>query len=271
MNATEFKQYWQELAEGAGLSEDQKRAVSEVLGTDKVSAAFAEKFLPVSDHHRTLDKVKGESKAALDEAQQKAKQYEDWYTTQAKPAYDQMLTTAEQYAKYKELYGDLPGDGGQTNNQPVKLPDNVVTREDLDRIVAVQNDQFSNLWEKGFEFAAKYQGVTGKQFPASEFKKFALDESHRHLPMEASFEQFMKPHYEAKEKADREAWEKAKLEEIERNVMSRHNVPPDTKPSEPHPFFSPKPEKFKDLDNQGLKQNAKTGFLTGWGEGGATQ
>jgi multidrug efflux pump subunit AcrB len=272
MNAKQVANYWQELAKDAGLDEAQTKSVAEVLGTDKVSATFAEKFMPVADHHRTLDQAKGELKTKFDEAQAKAQQYEKWYQEQATPALQQVNTIMQDYEKYKDLYGPLEeGAQGNPNGNPTgKLPDNVVTKSDLEAQLANEraqlNQNWSNLWEKGLDFSADYQELTGKRFPAADYRKFAQE--HPEQSLEQSYAQFTAEAREQKSKAEREAWEKDKREEIERDVRSRYNVPAEDKPSESHPFFGPKDKELKDLDPQEVKDGARAAFTTSWGEAG---
>jgi hypothetical protein len=264
MKTEEVTKYWQELADGAGLSAEQMKAVSEVLGEEKVSKAFVEKFMPVADHHRTVDKVKGDSTKQLEEAQGKLTQYQEWYEKQAKPAYDQVLTNMQEYNRYKETYGPLEngdkgGDKGGNNN------DNVLTRDDLEKTVsertAALNSQWSDMWTFGIDAADDFRDKYGKRFPVKEFRKFAEE---KQLPLEVAYKEFEAPFLAEKEKADRENWEKKKAEEIERDLRSKLNAPSEDIPSEPHTFFDRKaPE--KDADPVQEKVNSKSGFLAGWG------
>lgn len=277
MNAKEFQTYWQELATGAGLSEDETKRVGEVLGNEKVSAAFVEKFMPVADHHRTLDKVKGESKTELDQAKLAAKRYEDWYKNKALPAHNQAKSYIDSLQKYRDLYGPLGENKKPDANG--KLPDNVVTKEDLVKqfgeYQARMSRQTADLWETTAEIANRYQGVTGKPFPAKEFRSFAEqkaeeDRQNGRAPrsLDDYANEWMSPLVEEKQKAERTEWEKNKEQEIEQKLRSRLDVPPDTSPSEPHPFFSAPNKDLKDMDQQEIAAHRRQAFTTGWGEAG---
>ncbi len=53
-----LRKYWQEIATKAGLSADGIAAVSDTLGDEAVARAFRQAFVPVAEHHSTLDEMR---------------------------------------------------------------------------------------------------------------------------------------------------------------------------------------------------------------------
>jgi len=96
----DLKSYWQEQARKAGLSEEQMQAVLGVLGDEKVAKTFADGFVTRPDYSRDLDKTRDEWKGKVD-------QYDNWYKTQAMPAYQQAQTLSERLEAYRKQYGDI--------------------------------------------------------------------------------------------------------------------------------------------------------------------
>src|SRR5215471_824980 len=115
----DIKAYWKEVANKAGLSEDEMKTVAGVLDNDKFAKAFNDGFKPLPDYSHDLDDVRNRTKA---EGEQGAKDAVQKYYESQKANFDEYLRVIDGYKKYQELYGEInnpnpssnPPNGGTT-------------------------------------------------------------------------------------------------------------------------------------------------------------
>src|SRR5262252_3860872 len=110
----DIKAYWKEVANKAGLSEDEMKTVAGVLDNDKIAKAFNDGFKPLPDYSHDLDDVRNRTKV---EGDQSAKDAVQKYYESQKANFDEYLRVIDGYKKYQELYGDL-GNPNPNGNQP---------------------------------------------------------------------------------------------------------------------------------------------------------
>src|ERR1041385_8292725 len=130
----DLKQYWQELAQKAGLPADRGQAISDALGDEAVSKAFSQGFVTTPDHHRTLDTVVAPLKA-------KNAEYDKWWVEKGQPAYQAYVQSQELLGKYQAAYGDLQEGGGRG----AVVNGDYVSKKDLEQLMRDQQQRTARV------------------------------------------------------------------------------------------------------------------------------
>jgi hypothetical protein len=250
--AFNITEYWAEIAQKAGLTEEQISGVNTLLGDEAVAKAFNTGFINRPEVDRALDKRATESRdAALTEAK---KGYDDWYHKEALP---RLTTLNEQIRQYEEQYGPLGEPANPANpNPPANPPANPggphqMTQAQLQESImksvnALLSDRDAatvNLWQDGISIADDWRRRFPEEaFPIIELREYA--EKNNLRPGDA-YEKFIAPRVEeGRTVSHKKEIEDAKAEAI-RDYVSKHGSPVDTTPKEPAPFFT-KPETTED-------------------------
>lgn len=261
--------YWNEAAVKAGLSEEQVTAIASQLGEETVAKVVNSLFVNRPEVDRSLDKVKKETR---DETIVEARKgYDQWYYNDALPA---MKISQDQVAAYEALYGPLkegelpprkPGEGDPplAPNPGTDIAKKVMA--DVEELFKGRDAAVANLWEDGLVIADKWHRTfPGEDLPAAEIRKFAETNSLR--PIDA-FEKFIAPRVEETRVKQQEKDLKLAREEGAKDALSKLDLPTDTAPKEPAPFFTPAV-----VDDEGKKKgplsDAEKGaiFREGWRE-----
>ena len=267
-----LSEYWQEMAAKAGLSEAQIKAVGESLGDETVAKAFAEAFVPVPDHHSTLDKKKSEYEKQVQEALEKTQQYTEWYEKQAKPAYEQNLKGVSSLARYQELYGplDAEGNSGTDNGNEHKqttMPANTLTKEEFEEKMREFGNATVTLTKSAMRVAGDYLHRFKEPMSDEQLTDLENVATSNGLSLDKAYEMWISPRVkEAEMEALKTKYEREK-EEAVRDALSQRNLPVDSSPPE-HPFFNPTKVE-KDATPQDVRQQGKDAFMkafTSWGD-----
>ena len=233
-----YEDYFKELAKKAGLSDEQAAPVLEALKNDKIR----EGFVPRPNYSADLDSVKAkaaeESRAAAI-AESKAF-YDNWYKTEAKPAYDKALAIQDQLSKYQTTYGALDDglnySGSNGGSKQIKM-------EDVEKLVrdatAAQAAAFIDMNKKSMKFATKHLQEFNEVLDPDDLEKFAQTNGYSDIGQ--AYSAYISPRIQAKQTEEWEAKLKAAKEEgitegrsraTASSVGAREYVNPFMKPSE---------------------------------------
>src|SRR5882724_866075 len=137
--AVDIKQYIDQLAQTAGLSQEEKDNLLKVAANEKFSKGLEENILLRSDYSKNMDALKAD-KAAKD------KEISDYYqaelvrTANNKKNFDQYAAKVQ---AYEQQYGPL--DGGDPKIQQVQS--DFLKKEDVDKMLQQQGNQMLTILE----------------------------------------------------------------------------------------------------------------------------
>ena len=257
-------EYTQELFKKAGLDGDeQAKAIIEALGkNEKLQKAFKDGFVETGQHHSTVDKLKGEWEGKYTQAEQKVRQYDEWYNSQAKPAFDQYQKAQIALQQYQATFG--PIDTATDVRQAAAATG--LSKEDvqamLNETVQRQNTAYVGLLKDMTRISGEHVQRFKEPLDVDAFEEFANKSG---LPPRAAYEKFVAPRVQEQQNTEFEAKIKAAREEGARDALSKHKLPVESGPRESHLVFDRKePEgKMSDLQQEQASRNA---FLEGWNE-----
>ena len=253
----DLKQYWQELAKKAGVSEDKMKAISEALGDDTVAKAFKDGFVETPTHHSTLDRMKGEWEGRATKAETEAASVRDWYAKTAKPAFDQFGTLTQQLQAYQQTYGAIDGAGDVRRAAEATGLTKEQVKEIIDAERAQQNQGVVSLMKDMAVVTSDYQQRFKEPVDVDALEAFAIKSG---LPLRQAYKEFIAPKVEEQRNSEFDAKLKAAREEGARDALSKHQLPINTQPKEAHPFFdrTEKPEPVTELQQD---RHSKESFL----------
>ena len=266
--AFDLNQYWTEIAGKAGLSEEQTALVGGALGDEAVAKALNSGFVPRPEVDRSLDALKKETReTALKEAKVG---YDDWYYKEALP---KVTALQDENDRYKKERGSLTPIKGNDTPNPA-LPDAAgIMKEVMDKVNGLLTDRDAatvNLWQDGLTIGNAWQRqFPGEELPVEELREFA--EQHNLRPADA-FKQFIAPRLEKIAETRHEKELVTAREEGAKDALSKLNLPTDTTPKEPSPFFT-KPELGEDGKAAPLLSDVakKDMFMEGLREGAGAE
>jgi len=250
----DYKAYWLDVAAKAGVPTDKAQAIADAMGDEAVAKAMKAHFKAIPDYSYDLDQVRDRTKS---EATAEAKAfYDNWYKTQGEPAYQEHVRVANEYKKYKELYGDL--DGNSNGGGAPRITKEEVEGIINDRLVA-QNAAYTGLTKSAMKIAVSHFKEFGEVLDPDALERFGVE--HKSPTLEVAYADFVKPKIDAKTQVDFEAKLKAAKEEGAREALSRHKIPTESKPREYTNPFQAKVEIPKDVDPDSFSRDS---FLDAW-------
>lgn len=241
-------EYLRELAQSSGVDQGNLDAVLKVLsGNPKFSEALGQSVARQSEFSRQMDELATKQRQVEETA---GKQKEWWDTT--KPAVDTAVARA---AEYEKRFGKLDG----TTRQPEGTTG--LTKEEVQKMLQEQS-------ETGMRFTANVSKQLGyvlqdyaMKFPGKALDLEAIEQEalKSGKTIRDAYEAHIRPDLEAKAKTAHEDELKKAREDGAREVMSKHNIPVDSGPSEIAPFFQARPEADKVMtDGQRARAFAET-------------
>lgn len=253
----DLKTYTQELFKKAGISEEKTKAILEALGDEAITKAFTEGFVETPKHHSTIDKTVGEYKTKVTAAEAEANRLNEWYNKQAKPVYDQYLGAFESLKKYEELYGPIQT---AADRREVRQATGL-TQEQLEAALK-QRDQAYVGMTKDIAWASSdyIQRFKGDPLDLDAVEKIALEKG---MPFRQAYKEMINPKLEEMRSQELEARVKAARDEGYKDAMSKHKLPVESTPREPHPFFEPK-EQPKNMTEAQQDAHSKDSFMEAW-------
>jgi hypothetical protein len=257
-NTDDLRAYWQEIANKNGLDPETTATMLAALGNEAVARTFRQAFVAVPDHHSRLDEVKSEydsRKAELD----------DWYKSNALPAYQTNLAGIERLHQYEAAYGELEP-GATTRQDANNLGFN--SKADLDKYLddRLRAERAGNigLMKSIPKMTVDYLHRFGEVLDTDEVEKISVKQG---LPPDLAYERYIAPKVEAKRQSEYEEKLKAAREEGARDAISKYHLPVDTTPRESSPFYERlnNPE-AKPMGEAEEDRAARSEFLKGWND-----
>lgn len=225
--AIDVKQYIDQLAQTAGLSQEEKDAILKVTANEKFAKGLGDDVLRQQDYSRNMDALKTE----------KAK-WSDWYQkalTADQQRAQELADYQTQLAAYEAAYGKVDGTQRQVI-QGVQTADLDKFRKELEEKDKVRDSQMISLL-KGMGRIASQHAVEFKEtLDTDALEKVAME---RNLPLMQAYEEMVRPRREEKSTLARAEELKLAREEGARDALSKHHLPVDTGAKEYHPFFNP--------------------------------
>lgn len=255
-NTEDLRAYWQEIATKNGLDADTITAMDAALGNADVVKAFRQAFVPVPDHHSRLDEVKAEYTAHKEEL-------DNWYKTQAEPAYQANLSGIEKLRQYEATYGPLEaGDTTRAQAQDLGFKSKAELDKYLDDRFRAERAGYIGISKSIPKMSVDYYSRFKEVLDPDEVEKISVQKG---LPPDLAYKEYIAPRVEAQQK---ESYEKAIKEAREagaREALSSRSIPIDSTPRESAPFF----DRSSVKETQGLSEvdqdrASRSAFLEGW-------
>lgn len=176
---------------------------------------------------KVADKVNGVLKIAQDDynaqlgrvkaAEDRVKQYNDWYGTASKQHSDAMTELATLKAA---------GNGGYQEPQQIDTS-KFISKDDLAKFAMDQSARTAGVIKTVGRLASRHAAKFQEELDVDALEKIATEKG---LPLETAYNELIAPREEAKRNADFEAKIKAAREEGGREALSRHKLPVDAAP-----------------------------------------
>jgi hypothetical protein len=233
MNA---KEYWAEYVKTAGLPEDLVKAGDALLSNEKVMNAF----VPRPEFSRTLDAKDKEARDAQAALLKYQTEVQEYYKTETQKSAERQRAVDEAAAvaqRYRDLYGELPGDTTQHRNvaTPALDTSKFMTKDEYDAALKRIEGQSLYVIKEGLKASQDYFSKFGKPLDIDALEKFAVEKG---LPLNVAYTQMIQPELEAKQSSSFAEQLKKAREEGAAEALSRVKSPIDPRPVEPSPFLS---------------------------------
>jgi hypothetical protein len=252
----DLRAYWQEIASKNGMDPKAIEAMDAVLGNEAVARTFRQAFVPVPDHHSTVDSIKAEADA-------REARLDKWYNEQALPAYQTNLNGIETLKQYEALYGQLePGGTTRADANAVGM-----NKADLDKYLddrfRAERAGYVGLSKSIPKMTVDYLHRFGEVLDPDEVEKISVAKG---LPPDLAYQDYIAPKVEAKRAAEYEIKLKEAREAGAREALSNAHIPIDSTPRESSPFFERIPEDKAPTSELEADRQSRDSFITGWND-----
>lgn len=255
--AIDTKQYLEQLAQAAGLSDEEKANLLKVASNDKFSKALGDDVLRQSDYSRNLDALRADRQ-----------KWEKWYA-------DSLQWRADEEARIAALTNG----GHQTppSTQPAFDAEGYkkMLLEEVNKKTQTQEQQFIGLLKTGLSLVGRHMAEFHEPLDVDALAKTAVE---KQQTLDAAYSDLVSPRRAEAQKAKYEADLKAAREAGAREFASTHKIPIDTAPREHHPLLD-KPSQAVVTDytpNSGRltpssERSLRDSFVSEWEKEGAHQ
>lgn len=224
----EQEKYYRKLAQDAGFSEEQTKAVLEAIGNEK----FGQGVVPRPEFSRGLD----QERAKMKPLQDRVDYYEKDFYPKAKKAQDAYMAGVERLRLYEQTYGEIrPGQQARQAAEATGL-----SRDEVERLVQERAEKLISARDRMFlefeEIRDSHRDEFGKPLPIRDFEGFVEKqrESGDFVNLKSAHDRFVAE--------DRDTLRQKKIdEEVDRRLkekledyQSQHHIPSDPRPTEPH-------------------------------------
>lgn len=255
--AFDVKQYIEQLAQTAGLSDDEKAGILKVAANEKFAKSLSDDVLRQQDYSRNMDQLKAEQ-------------------TKTTGYYQQLLNwKAEQEALIAQQLN------GQQQQQQ-QVTGEYLTKKELEAFqtkykaeLEQQGQTFVNLLEVGMNLATQHVNEFHEPLDTGALRKIAVE---KNLSLKQAYDEYVAPRRTELQSQSFAAKLAAAKEEGAREFASKHKIPVDTQPREYHVMLDRDPKKQVGADdyvpNSGMKTPAmdrqlRANFVEEWDKSGA--
>ncbi len=255
--ASDLKTYAQELFKKANLDGNEKaKAILEALGDDSIQQAFRNGFVETPQHHSTVDRIKGEWETKATAAEQKVKQYDDWYNNQAKPAFDTYKQAQDALQQYQSLYGPIQS-GAEVRQAAASTG---LTKEEVMQMLQQKDQAYVGLSKDLAYITVDHVQRFKEPVDLDALEAYALKSG---LPLRQAYKDYVAPKLEEQRNQEFEAKLKAAREEGYKDAMSKNHLPVESGPRESHLVFDRKAPETP-LNEMQQERVSRDAFLEGW-------
>lgn len=250
----DVKQYLEQLAQTAGLSDEDKANLMKVAGNEKVAKSLGDDILRQADYSRNLDALRADRQ-----------KWEKWYA-------DSLQWRADEEARLAALTPTTP-------ITPVSTFDaegyKKLLMEEVNKKTAAQEGQFIGLLKTGLSLVGRHMKEFNEPLDVDALAKVAVE---KQQSLDAAYADLVSPRRAEAQKAKYEADLKAARDAGAREFASTHKIPIDTMPREHHPLLD-KPTQGVVTDytpNSGRltptsERSLRDSFVAEWEKEGAHQ
>lgn len=253
--ALDVKQYIDQLAQTAGLSQEEKDAILKVTANDKFAKALGDDVLRQQDYSRSMDALKA-----------KEKETTDYYATL-------LGWEAERKQYWDTENAKLAGRQPTTQQQPTFDPTAFEKKwkEELDR----RDQQSVGLLKIGMNLASKHAVEFKEALDTEALAKIAVE---KNMTLQQAYDEYVSPRRAEAQKLALDERVRVAREEGARDALAKHKLPVDTAPREYHVMFDRDPKKQVGADdyvpNSGrlshtAERSLRDNFVEDWNKAGS--
>lgn len=218
--AVDVKQYIEQLAQSAGLSQEEKDAILKVSSNEKFSKALGDDILRQQDYSRNMDTLRAEQQKAVTEREKSVKYYADLLTWKA-----------EEEAKLQTALGNGNGQNGQNGQQVLQpVQGDFISKKEFQETVQQINASTVNLLKEAMGLTSRHN----VEFPKEPLDPEAIIKlaQEKQLSIRAAYDEYAAPRRAENSKAQHDAELVKAREEGAREYASKHHIPVDAQPRE---------------------------------------
>ncbi len=229
-------EWFKELAQEAGYTEQQSTDLLKLISNDKVGAKVNGVLKTAQDDYNAqVGRVRTLEQTAKD-AQAKVEAYNAWWTGDSqKPG---------AYAEYENAIKErdaalakLAGHGPLTTEESGKF----VSKDDLTKMLAERDGRFASVIKEVGRVASRHAAKFHEELDTDALEKLATEKG---LTVSQAYDEMVKPRVEALDKEAREKEKKDFADQAVRDALSRHKLPVDPVPQDTAPLY----QRFKKED-----------------------
>lgn len=228
--AVDVKQYIDQLAQTAGLTQEEKDAILKVSGNEKFAKALGDDILRQQDYSRNMDALKADRT-----------KWEGWYKdTLAATNNNQKVVDdyAARLKAYEATFGPIDdGNGGRQQFQQVQ---DVISKKDFEAELAKRDSQTISLLKDGMYLASAHSNEFHEALDTDMLAKIAVEKS---MTLRQAYDDMVAPRRTEAQKVAHAAELKKAGEDAVRDFASKNRIPVDTQPREYHTLLDRDPSK----------------------------
>ena len=213
--AIDVKQYIEQLAQSAGLSDEEKAGLLKAASNEKVAKTLGDDILRQSDYSRNMDALRADRQ-----------KWEAWYA-------DSLQWRASEEARIAAL-----ANGGNPNPNPAPTFDQEAYKkmllDEVGKKSQAQEQQFIGLLKTGLSLVGRHMAEFREPLDVDALAKVAVEKGQT---LDTAYNDLVAPRRAEAQKAKFDADLKAAREAGAREFASTHKIPIDTAPREHHPLL----------------------------------
>lgn len=254
-------EWMNEVFDGVDIPDEQREALEQILGDEKVTQRVANGYLRQSDYSRAMDELRDqmqEAKEFIENQKNVDHNNADKYNAVVKE--NEKLRRALASGDL-DLEPDSDNQNGRREGQNGNHPDLDTSRFiDEDKLLefaqkfSQQKDAESiSYMNRVLKLTEKFRDDFGKSLDLDEYTNFAAENS---LNLDQAYEPFTRELREEKTQKEREDWERQRTQEIETQIRSRYGIPLNPQPTSVRSIDALKAEESELRDEGSRKSGA---------------
>lgn len=247
--ALDVGDYLTQLAQTAGLADEDKAGLLKAAGNEKFAKALEGDVLRQSEFSRNMDKLKADEKKSADYYAQLLQ-----WNADKKAEYDALMAAGS-------THRDAAAASGFTAEEAKKL----LAEENIKRDV-----NMLGLFKTGLKLAGQHLAEFKEPLDVDGVVKLATE---KNLSFDQAYNELIAPRRSTISAESLKAQLAAAREEGAKDALSKHHIPTDAKPKDYHPIFDRDPKKQVGADDYvpnsgrlspGSERSLKENFADAW-------